>query len=137
MIKAAFQYLIAEKSRKDGSKMKKLNYNELKIQNYFLSKEISTKNKVILFKARIRMFKVANNYGNKTNCPQCKIDEDSQKHLIECVIIKITCNDILNNDSMKYEDIYSDNTTKQNEMIKLIKIAIIKREEIIENKTKA
>ena len=132
MIKAAFEYLIAEKNRKEGSKMKNLNYNELKIQKYLLSKEMSTKTKIMLFKARNRMLKVASNYGSKTNCPLCKISEDSQKHLLECVIIKITCQDILNNDNKKYEDIYSDNVTKQKEIIQLIEIAIRKREEIIE-----
>ena len=49
---------------------------------------MSTKTKIMLFKARNRMLKVSKNYGSKKNCPLCKISEDTQKHLIECVIIK-------------------------------------------------
>ena len=52
---------------------------------------------------------------------------------MECLIIKLTCPVILNNDKIKYEDLYSEDTTKQREIAKLLEIAIRKREEIIDN----
>ena len=49
MKRVAFQYLCEEKNEK--SKLINLNYSELKIQNYFISNLITTKRKLILFRA--------------------------------------------------------------------------------------
>ena len=93
--------------------MKNLNYKELKIQKYFLSKDMTSKTKIVLFKARNRMLNVASNYGSKTECPLCKLNKDDQQHLMECLIIKLTCPVILNNNKIKYEDLYSEDTTNK------------------------
>ena len=79
------------------------------------------------------MLKVSNNYGIDGRCPLCKIAEDSQQHLIECLVIKASCPDILYNTNCKYEDLFNDNITKQNDIIKLIEVAIRKRMQILEN----
>ena len=93
---------------------------------------MSSRTKILLFKARNWMLNVANNYGRKDQCPLCKINQDSQQHLIECLIIKITCPEIYNNVNIRYEDLYSDNTTKQKQITKLFETAIRKREEILQ-----
>ena len=80
MKRAASEYLMKEKSSK--SKMQNLNYNEIKLQNYFSTSQITTKRKIILFKARTRMLKVWYNFGQKIKCPLCKIQEDKQEHLL-------------------------------------------------------
>ena len=82
------------------------------------------------------MIKVKDNFKNmyvsddlfcSLNCGKY----EDQQHLLECLILKSTCTDILHNENSKYEDLYSDNTTKQIAVIKLIGNAMRKREEII------
>ena len=73
------------------------------------------------------MLDVSRNYGQHSKCPLCKIGDDDQKHLLECLIIKLQCPDILNNIDCKYEDIYSDNIEKQSNISKLLEIAIKRR----------
>ena len=74
-----------------------------------ISNLITTKRKLILFRARTRMLNVNYNFGQKIKCPLCKIGEDAQKHLLECLVIKITCPEILNNTKCNYTDLISDN----------------------------
>ena len=57
--------------------------------------------------------------------------EDDQKHLLECIILKLTCPHILNNTDIKYTDIFIDNLEKQNEVGKLLEVALRKRTEIL------
>ena len=73
------------------------------------------------------MLNVQNNFGQHTKCPLCKIEEDSQKHLLECVLIKLNSPDILHNTDSKYEDIFSNDIEKQDQISKLIETAIRKR----------
>ena len=128
MKKVAFEYLISKRK----SKLSGNTYNELKIQNYFTTNTIPTKRKILLFKARTRMLNVAFNYGNKSKCPLCKIGDDDQQHLIDCIVIKLNSNEICNNMDIKYEDIYTGNVEKQNKIIQLLEIAIRKRDEILD-----
>ena len=82
------------------------------------------------------MLNVANNYGKDVNCPLCQLKKDDQKHLIECLILKSTCSDILYNDNAKYDDLFSENIGKQQKIVKLIENALRKREEILEKSKK-
>ena len=77
------------------------------------------------------MLNVQNNFGQHTKCPLCKTEEDDQKHLIECLVIKIHCPDILNNVDSDFKDIYSDEIEKQNDISKLIDIAMKKRNQLM------
>ena len=124
MKKIAFKYLIEEKETKSKSKMKNLNYKELHIQKYFKTEKLSTQNKLTLFKARTNMLNVQYNFGQKKKCPLCKIKEDNQEHLIECLIIKIACPEIGYNTNVKYTDIFSDALEKQINISKLLNIAV-------------
>ena len=110
-----------------------LKYSELNIQKYLTTNIIKSKRKIVIFKARTRMLNVTDNYGQKIHCPLCKIGQDDQKHLIECIVLKIACPEILNNIDTKYEDLYSNNLEKQNEIGKLLEIAMRKRTEILNN----
>ena len=125
----AFKFLNIEKNRK--SKILNLKYSELKIQNYFTTNKFKSKRKIIIFKARTRMLNVFHNFGQKIKCPLCKIGEDDQKHLLECIILKFTCPQILNNTDIKFTDIFSDNLDKQCEVGNLLEIALRKRTEIL------
>ena len=62
--KKAFKFLMEEKE-KVSSKMGKLQYSELAMQNYLSTQELSTPKKKLLFLFRVRMLKIPNNMGQK------------------------------------------------------------------------
>jgi hypothetical protein len=91
------------------------------MQKYLQSQKINLKKKKILFKARTRMLNVKNNFGDKGLCPLCKLNEDDQSHLLDCIIIKMKCSDILENkEKCSYKDIYSNNIEKLSNISHLI-----------------
>ena len=131
--RAAFKYLLVKKGTL--SKMEHLNYNELKCQDYLLSKQISNQNKINLFRFRTRMEKsFAVNFRNlhqDLRCPLCLSSPDRQDHLLQHKNIV----DQEPKENIKYEDIFSNDTDKMNEAIKLLTKVLEKRKEIIKNKS--
>ena len=110
----SFQYLLKEIKDKDMTKMKNVKYEKLEMQNYLKCEKINLKKKKILFKSRTRMLKVNHNFGNKSPCPLCELNDDEQSHLLECVIIKVKCPEIFENrKNCKYEDIFSNDLKKR------------------------
>ena len=91
---------------------------------------MTPKKKIILFKARTKMLNVSYNYELKIKCRLCHLGEDDQEHLLECLIIKIECPEILHNTNVKHSDIYSSKIDKQIEITKLLEMAIRKRDRI-------
>ena len=85
----AFEYLL---SKKDAySKLDRLNYNELKIQNYLMNGDLSFEEKLIIFKYRTRMADYNENYKSRNlglPCPLCSDHIDSQFGATECPVIK-------------------------------------------------
>ena len=78
------------------------------------------------------MITVGYNYGRKMTCPLCHTNqEDTQKHLFNCVIIKITNYDLFHSSSTKYEDIFSLNLQKLIGVAKLCESVARKRAELI------
>ena len=95
------------KKKSVHSKMKKLNYNNLEIQNYFLEPSLKVDEIKTVFRYRTRMEKFGENYrGGKTEilCPLCKSHRDSQELSFQCAELKtITSN------TGNIEEIYSEN----------------------------
>ena len=66
------------------------NLNDFNLQNYLKSRELSTKQKKLLFSLRSRSVNVKTNYKNKfkfnMKCSICQLDstEESEKHLLQC-----------------------------------------------------
>ena len=78
------------------SKMKNLNYNELKTQKYLLDPKTTVKTKQQLFGIRTRMEMFKHNYkGNYTSlyCPLCSTHPDSQEEAANCPEVKIETDD--------------------------------------------
>ena len=71
--------------------MQNLEYEELKIQNYFNQKELSLIEIQNVFRFRTRMIRVGDNYrglGDSLLCPLCEIHPDNQTHLFHCNKLK-------------------------------------------------
>ena len=84
----AFEKLMLMKSR--HSKLAKLNYKELKMQEYLEDRRTTIQEKILTFKWRVRMERFEDNFrGGKeeTSCPLCKTHEDSQWKSFQCPIV--------------------------------------------------
>ena len=128
----AFRYL--KKNIHEKTKTENLLYNKLEMQEYLKTDQITHKRKILLFKLRTKMTKVGYNFGRKTRCPVCKIDTepDEQSHLLNCLVLKLEISDILSSDN-KYDDIFSNNIEKLNNVVLLFEKAIRKREELLDS----
>ena len=102
----ALEQLLILKS--EHSKMEKLEYTEIKLQNYLSNESITVQEAKNLFKFRTRVAKfqenMKNNPGLSLACPLCKIQPDTQQHSVQCSVIKSKV-DVKGN----YSDIFLDN----------------------------
>ena len=140
IVKEAMQFKALQdlKSQiKDKTETKDLKYSNLEMQEYLKTNQISKKRKLLLFKLRTNMINVGYNYGKKEPCPVCRIptEPDQQRHLKKCIVLQLSCPELLNSES-EYDDIYSDDEEKMKAIAEELEIAIRKREEILESRTK-
>ena len=78
------------------------------------------------------MLNVKHNYGIKGPCPLCSIRNDEQSHLLECLVIKLECPEVFENkDNCVYNDIFSKDIDKMNNVAKLIHNAVRTREKLL------
>ena len=86
----ALEYLLKLKSK--HSKMKDLEYSELKLQNYLSNDQITVQEAKNLFKYRTRVAKfhenMKNNPGMSITCPFCRTQPDTQIHSVQCYIVQ-------------------------------------------------
>ena len=129
----AFQFLKQEKEKL--SKIENNTYLNFEIQNYLKSKDLTIRQKKLLFKLRSRMIQVGNNYGRKILCPLCKMHRDDQQGLLECVMIKLSCRELYEQENANYQDIFSSDITKLTAISKLMQKCLNTREELIEEKS--
>ena len=129
----ALEEMIKEKEKL--SKMEHCTYSTLKMQDYLMNKNISMRQKKLLFKLRCRMTKVGYNFGKKVPCPLCKIHEDSQEKILDCIILKINCEELYQQKDEKYEDIFSPNLTKLEKIANIFQKCFESREELLEQQT--
>ena len=75
------------------------------------------------------MVNVGYNYGNKISCPLCNQDEDSQKHMFSCLVMKLKSKELFHMQD-SYEDIFKLNDSN---MINIANICdqVIKTRELI------
>ena len=66
--------------------------NKCKTAPYLIDKRINPKDAKFIFKMRTRMYPVKcnfkNQYGDLLLCDLCKLEEDSQEHLLKCKILE-------------------------------------------------
>ena len=86
----ALEYLLTQKAK--HSKMKNLDYMELKLQNYFSNDQINAQEARNLFRYRTRVAKFRENMKNNQElplaCPLCHGQPDTQQHSFQCTIIQ-------------------------------------------------
>ena len=112
-----------------------LDYSELKLQKYLETDEINTKHKTLLFKIRTRMVQTSNNFGTKALCPLCLTEEDVQDHVIDCIIVKIRCPEVVTTESMCINDALQNDVKKMHKFAVIFELAWRTREEILFEKT--
>ena len=121
---AAFKFLVEEQQH--HSKVKHINYNELKIQPYLSSPIFSRKEKSTLFRLRSRTIPgirsdFGDMFGGDKFCPVCPQDVhlDSIPALLACPTILAECkNEPIQPIDTKYDDIFSSDVTKQHNITK-------------------
>ena len=65
------------------------------------------------------MLPVGFNFGQKKPCFACEMSDDTDRHLLECVILKMSCPDIMENIESSFDDIYSSDMEKVFKVSKL------------------
>ena len=76
---------------------------------------------------------VGHNYGNKTECPLCFIENDQKQHLISCFIIKTHNPFVLANiNNSEYSDIFSENIQKMKNITELFSSALRTRDILLQ-----
>ena len=103
----AFRHLI--ELAKSHSKVNHEIYKDTHGMKYFYDTRFTAEQAKLLFKFRTRMFDVRNNFRNNyktcTKCPLCGINEDTQEHLLNCIVIKST-----RRSSVTYDELFSEDS---------------------------
>ena len=116
-----------------------LNYEKLKIQDYFLPNTMTIKQCNLLFSLRSCMAPVRCNYKHSHNNLACQICQDqsqldTQMHLLTCGAL-LKDENIIMKDTISYSDIFSSDVKKQSEVTKCFDVLLRKRRNM-ENKNK-
>ena len=74
------------------------------------------------------MLPVGYNFGNKIPCFACEMSEDTDRHLLKCVVLKMSCPDLIENTEYVYDDIFGMDMTKVAKVSTLLKSALRARE---------
>ena len=125
---AALKYLTKEIEERNLKKMKNLKYSKLEIQEYLTCTEMTTTEKKLIFRARTGLLNLGFNMGQKIPCFACGLENDENQHVLNCVILKLSCPELMSNRSISFEDVYSTDLRKVKEVAKLLKVSMRARE---------
>ena len=78
------------------------------------------------------MVKVGHNFGQKIVCPLCKLHEDSQERILDCVVLKLNCKELYQQKDEKYDHIFSSDMIRVAKISKLFIKCFETREEIMD-----
>ena len=125
----ALEQLLDKKSK--HSKMKNLEYTELKMQKYFQETQFTKEQTHFIFKFRTRMAPFGENYRggrDEIPCPACGKHRDSQALLVKCEVFQKHFNSCID-----IQNIYTDNIDK--ETVETLEEAMIIRNNFILNES--
>ena len=126
--RVALAFLLKEQESK--SKVKHIQYSSLQLQNYLKSDTLFKRTKLFKFKLRTRMLNLGFNYGKKFSCKICKLGNDDQQHLLQCIKLKMKYPFITEN--INYNDIFNTNAEKQENAGNILEKLFRTRIEILE-----
>ena len=81
------------KEKEGKKKLTNINYSELKIQDYLVSKDLTTSQKQLIFQIRTKMIPTPDNMGQNSWCKLCLISRDQMSHVLECFVLRLACQD--------------------------------------------
>ena len=116
------------------SKMSKLKYTELKLQNIYKSENINSYQAKNLYRWRTRTWDFRTNYRSKYSdlkCQLCLSHIDKDELFLSCQVIINEVPSVRSNKTLKYEDLFSDDVEKQEKIGKLLDVAYKKRVELL------
>ena len=91
------------------SKTENIKIEILKPNSYLTDTRIYPDQAKFIFKMRTRMYSVKCNFKNQYNgnyiCDLCKIEDDTQEHLLQCKVLQYFVPEILSS-NVWYEDIF-------------------------------
>ena len=128
--KEAFKYL--EKIKSSHSKVLHVPHDNLEIQDYLTSADISPDLARFAFLCRSRMVEVGANFKQGVKhpiCPVCHIGYDSQYHLMLCT--RLNENVVTSQDTPKYDDLFKPELNKKMAVVKILKENFQKRKNIL------
>ena len=105
-----------------------MEYAGFEMQKYLESKDLTTTQKKIIFNARTGILPVGYNFGQKIPCFACEMAEDTDRHLLKYVFLKMTCPDLMENTEFLYDDIFGMNMLKVAKVSSLLRSALRARE---------
>ena len=132
IIQSAFKFLQSKKIT--HSKVQHIDYSTLEIAPYLMDANFSHEQKVLLHSLRTSMVRnVAANFrtmfNNDTVCKLCTGNyTQTQSHLLDCETLVKNCAELYNNIIVKYEDIFSGNTSEQLRAVKLFTAVLLIKE---------
>ena len=128
--KEAFKYL--QKIKSTHTKVLHIQYTRLEIQSYFLPNKMPTTLAKFTFLCRTRMVQVGANFKAGNNfplCPLCKIQYDSQKHLLDCS--KLTEANTICSEVPQYDDLFSKDLKKMLNVTQNLKEKFSRRQKLL------
>ena len=143
--KKAFKALIETKIKKkalddlnlekeERSKIRNINYDILNLQEYLNSPDINIRRKKLLFKIRTRMINTADNFGLQIPCKLCGLTLENQSHIIECIVLKLRCPELLELSSEMSTIIFGKNMKAIDQFLTIYEKALRIRNNILDEK---
>ena len=128
----ALNYLNSEIKKRNLKKLQKIKYTKLETQDYLLSNKLSIRQKKIIFKARTGMLNVGYNFGQHIKCFMCKLEDDNESHLFKCIMLKMSCPEIIEHSKLSFNLVFSQDMT-QVANISNILIKVMRSREVFKN----
>ena len=77
------------------------------------------------------MIPAYDNFGMNAPCPLCMIENDTIEHVLECLILKLNCQDILLHSDINTSDASDGNIEQMDKFSEVFEKAWRKREELL------
>jgi hypothetical protein len=125
----ALRYLNLVKSK--HTKVLNIVHQKLEISRYFIGNEMRIQECKFLFALRSRMVDVKANYRDKywdTIFPCCKLEDDTQEHLLSCHMID--AGGVMIGTLPNYQDLFGINVDKQMEVSRILRKRFLDRKQV-------